>query len=310
MNLANLRYFLKVAEKQHMTQAANELYITQPALSRAIANLEQELGVKLFERDGKNIYLNENGMILQDAAKRIFQELDSLQQRFADTQQGISGSFCIGSSFPDREPSALQACLIKFMQKYPNVSIDLIQYPPRQMLKALREGHIDIAVTSMPMHCSDVIWHELFTERLGLLLAKDHPLAAHRRIQMEWLRHEHFFCTNANSDTQDLTLEFCRQAGFEPNIVFQGPCSELIGRLISQGRGVSFMGVQLFCENQRKSFNSFWGKNLTFRPVAEEYCQRSCGVAYSKRSYHSKAMRLFHDFFLESASKEQHQLYL
>ena len=73
MNLTNLSYFLKVAEKEHITQAAEELHITQPALSRAISNLEQELGVKLFEREGKNISLNENGIILQSAAKRIFQ---------------------------------------------------------------------------------------------------------------------------------------------------------------------------------------------------------------------------------------------
>ena len=74
MNLNNLAYFLKVAEKEHITRAAEELHMTQPALSRAIGALETELGAELFERDGKNIRLNENGILVRRSAEHIFQE--------------------------------------------------------------------------------------------------------------------------------------------------------------------------------------------------------------------------------------------
>lgn len=233
MNLTNLSYFLKVAEKEHMTQAAEELHITQPALSRAISNLEQELGVRLFEREGKNIALNENGIILQSAAKRIFEELDSLEQRLKDTGTGLSGALCIGSSFPSREPDLVQQCILEFMQKYPNVAINYIQHSPNLLLEDLRERRIDIAITTIPMHNADIVWQEVFSEKLGLLLAKDHPLAQYPTIRMEQLRYERFYCNNSNSDTQDLTLDFCHQAGFEPTIFFQGFFPELIGQAVS-----------------------------------------------------------------------------
>ncbi len=303
MNLTNLAYFLKVAEKEHITQAAEELHITQPALSRAISNLEQELGVQLFEREGKNISLNENGIILQKAAKRIFQELDSLQQRFRDTQDGVSGSLYIGSSFPGREPSLLQKCILDFMQKYPNISIYYLQYSSKQLLETLREHKVDVAITSTQMNYMDVNWQEVFSEKLGLLMSVHHPLAKQEVVHMEDLRYERFFCNNPNSDIQDLTLDFCRQAGFEPTICFQGFFPELIGQSISKGKGVSFLVEQRFLMDQKNSAQFPWSKDLTFRPVAEEYCRRSCGIAYIKRNYHSKAMRLFHAFFLDYFSE-------
>ena len=299
MNLTNLSYFLKVAEKEHITQAAEELHITQPALSRAISNLEQELGVQLFEREGKNISLNENGIILQSAAKRIFQELDSLERRLKDTGAGLSGSLCIGSSFPNREPDLVQQCILEFMQKYPNVAVNYIQHAPNLLLEDLRERRIDIAITTSPMHNADIVWREVFSEKLGLLLAKDHPLAQYPAIRMEQLRYERFYCNNSNSDPYDLTLEFCHQAGFEPTIFFQGFFPELIGQAVSQGKGVSFLVEGRYETDQKNSVRFPWSENLAFRPIEEDYCRRSCGIAYGRRFYHSKAMRTFHDFFLE-----------
>lgn len=305
VNLTNLSYFLKVAELEHMTQAAEELHITQPALSRAIASLEQELEASLFERDGKNIHLNENGVILKQSAERIFQELSELRRRLTDTRDGVSGSVCIGSSFPGREPDLVQMCILEFMKKYPDVAVDYVQHAPSRLVKELEDRRIDVAITSMPIRSADIEWQEVFTEELGLLISEDHPLAAQEEIHVSQLRWERFYCNNSNSDTQDLTREFCRQAGFEPIIFFQGFFPELIGQAVSQGKGVSFLAKSRFLRDQEASVRYSWQRNLTFRPIAEDYCRRSCGIAYVKRGYHSRAMRHFHDFFLEYVSAAQ-----
>ncbi len=303
MNLTNLFYFLKVAEKEHMTRAAEELHITQPALSRAISTLESELRVELFERDGKNIHLNENGIILRQTAEKIFFELDELQRKLHDSQAGLTGTICIGSSFPSREPDLVQSCIYEFMQQFPEVSINYMQYSPQKLRKELEEHRIDIAITSMPIHAEEIEWQEVFVEKLGVLIAADHPLAEKAVLKIADLQKEKFFCNNSNSDTQDLTRDFCRRAGFEPVIFFQGFFPELIGQAISQGRGVSFLAESRFRRDQHSSIQYSWQANLTFRPVAESYCCRTCGVAYMRRGYHSKAMRQFQEFFLNYISK-------
>jgi DNA-binding transcriptional LysR family regulator len=282
-----------------MTRAAEELHMTQPALSRAISNLEQELGTPLFEREGKNLQLNEHGKIVQASARRIFEELDGMQERLNDTMDGISGTLRIGSSFPNREPDYIQMCIVEFMNRYPNVAISYVQHSPNLLLEDLREREIDIAITSIPMHYVDVSWQEVFSEPLGLLLSSNHPLASCEEIEIDQLRYERFYCNNSNSDTQDLTLEFCHQAGFEPQIFFQGFFPEVIGQAISQGKGVSFLVKSRYILDQQSSAHYDWSKNLIFRPIKEDYCKRTCGIAYMKRNYHSKAMRTFYEFFLD-----------
>jgi DNA-binding transcriptional LysR family regulator len=304
MNLTNLSYFLKVAEKEHMTRAAEELHMTQPALSRAISALEAELGVEVFERDGKAIRLNENGVILRQSAERIFQELNELQQKLRDNQSGVAGSICIGSSFPGREPDLVQSCILEFMQQYPDVSINYMQYSPQKLIYELSERNIDIAITSLPVHSEEIEWQEVFTEKLGVLIAADHPLAQKAILKISDLKDERFYCNNSNSDTQDLTQEFCRRAGFEPIIFFQGFFPELIGQAVSRGKGVSFLAESRFNHDQKFSTHYSWQSNLAFRSVEEDYCRRTCGVAYMRKSYHSKAMKLFHAFFLQYISEK------
>lgn len=302
MNLLYLSYFLEIAQKEHLTKAAEELHITQPALSRALANLERELGVKLFDRDRKKMRLNENGRILQKTAERIFAELDDLRQQLSDAKDTVNGRLCIGSSFPEREPDLIQECILAFMQLYPDVAIDYVQTSPLQLLHALDERRIDIAISSLPICTDDVAWHEVFTEKLGILMASDHPLAGEKELHVAQLRNERFFCNNANSDSQDLTVEFCHRAGFDPEIFFQGFFPQLIGKAVSEGKGVSFIVKRRYDYDQANSTRYPWHTNLVFRPVAEDYCRRYCGIAYIKQNYHSRAMRLFRDFFLEYVS--------
>ena len=156
MNLLYLSYFLEIAQKEHLTKAAEELHITQPALSRALANLEQELGVKLFERDRKKMRLNENGRILKKSAERIFAELESLRQQLSDTKDTVSGRLCIGSSFPERDPDFIQECILEFMQLYPDVAINYVQTSPLQLLRSLSNTplQVDIVFLAVKNHVS------------------------------------------------------------------------------------------------------------------------------------------------------------
>lgn len=306
MNLVYLEYFLKVAEKQHMTQVADELHITQPALSRAISRLEEEVGTELFDREGKGIRLNENGMVVKESAEKIFEELSEMQQKLDDMKKGVSGSISIGSSFPNREPDLIQDCVLEFMQKYPNVSINYIQQSSRQLVQALEDKQIDLAITGYHGKSQDIEWKELFREKLGVILSKKNPLSEKDELSLSDLSGERFYCNNANSDLEDLTRDFCRKAGFEPNIFFQGFFPELIGYSVSANKGVSLIAEGHFEPVQTND----WRSDICYRDLKEKYCMRVCGIAVNKKAYHSKAMQLFEKYMVEFIylHREKYQL--
>ena len=97
MELNQLKCFLEVARLEHITQAADQLHITQPALSKVIARLEDDLGVKLFDREGKNIRLNEYGRVAQNYAQRIMYTIGDMEAELAEMSAGQAGNLRIGS---------------------------------------------------------------------------------------------------------------------------------------------------------------------------------------------------------------------
>ena len=114
MELHQLNCFLEVAKLEHITQAAEQLHITQPALSKVIARLEEDLGVKLFDREGKNIRLNEYGTVVMNYARRVFNSLGDMQAELEEMSAGAAGMLRIGSSFPAGEPNWILECIRTF----------------------------------------------------------------------------------------------------------------------------------------------------------------------------------------------------
>lgn len=296
MNLTYLSYFLKVAEKEHVTQVAEELHITQPALSRAMSALEEELGLSLFDRDGKGIRLNENGRVVRDAAQKIFRELDQMQQKLEDMKEGVSGTVLIGSSYPAREPDLIQECLMSFKMEYPNVIINVEERSPKKLIQDLENRTIDLVIASDVDHNKDIEWVEMFRERMGVIISRNSPLMEKESLSLRDLENERFYVNNMNSDVQDLTESYCRRAGFEPNIFFQGHFPRLIGMAVSKGEGVSLMSQTHFYRQDTGKKSDTWQSDIVFRTLDEEYCYRTCGVAINKRAYHSKAVNLFRDY--------------
>ena len=144
MELHQLNCFLEVAKLEHITQAAEQLHITQPALSKVIARLEEDLGVKLFDREGKNIRLNEYGTVVMNYARRVFNSLGDMQAELEEMSAGAAGMLRIGSSFPAGEPNWILECIRTFALRRPDVSIRLRQYSAAGLRSALEEREIEL----------------------------------------------------------------------------------------------------------------------------------------------------------------------
>lgn len=124
MDIHELTYFKKVAELQHMTRAAQELRVAQPALSRTISGLEQELGVKLFERKGKSIALNQYGTILLRHTQRILQEMAEIERDLSEAKGEATRTVTITLYAASK---LLPRLVMEFKKNYPTIILHIVQ---------------------------------------------------------------------------------------------------------------------------------------------------------------------------------------
>lgn len=238
MELSQLRYFCDVASTEHMTKSAHRLHIAQPALSRSIKQLEDEVGSKLFTRVGRNIRLTEEGKLLKSRLQPLLEELDN-----AMTEARAS------SSIPTIRVGIFAAsalgvdAIAQFMAKEPDVAFQVIQNG--------NDGHFDVGIsTESPAYTrkrkvSDDACAR-FAEPIGVALPADapgHTSAKSRHadeVDLEDLKHEQFISLAGSRSFRHLCDELCAKRGFYPNIFFDSDSPEIVKKMIALGFGVGF----------------------------------------------------------------------
>lgn len=177
MELRVLNYFLAIAREENFTKAAQQLHVTQPTLSRQIADLEQELGVKLFIRSNHNIILTEDGMILKRRAQEILSLADKTKRDFLQKDETLSGTISIGSG-EFRSTEYLAKIIAKFRKKYPNVKYEIYSGNAGNIRDYIERGFLDIGLMSEPV---DMRKYDFITmpvkEQWGVFVQSDSPLS-------------------------------------------------------------------------------------------------------------------------------------
>ena len=175
MELRTLRYFLAVAREENMTEAANVLHVTQPTLSRQIADLERELGVELFERTNRSCVLTGDGMRLRQRAEEILALVDQTESEMGDQELGIAGNIRIGAG----ETQAVRYVLDTFAalhRDYPAVTIELYTGNADATEERLERGLLDFALLLEPVNLEKYEWVRIpQTDRAGVAVASDGP---------------------------------------------------------------------------------------------------------------------------------------
>lgn len=300
MELGQLEYFLEAARREHMTQAAEALHITQPALSRVIARLEADLGMPLFNREGKCIELNEYGRLVQSYAERIFTQLDELRLELDEMAKGYLGEVHVGSSFPSGEPNWVLDQVRQFSLARSNIRFHLQQYTTSKLWKALYSREIDLALATERIQAENMVWIPLFKERVGVIMSRQHPLAQKPELSLADLNGQRFYCNNANSDVQELTYRLCERAGFRPNIYFQCEFPSFIGEAVSMGYGISLIAYRGYLQSNARTEHELWESNILFRELTDDVCFRECGAAYLKEHHLPRAAQAFLEHIVQS----------
>ena len=288
MDLLQLKYFQTVAQLEHMTRAAAKLYIAQPSLSQSIAKLEDELGVPLFDRQGRRIHLNQFGRTFLKRVERAFLELDEGKREVADLAGLEQGAVTLAVASAQLLPELLSG----FLARYPHVRFRLFQqHALETVVQQLERGEIDLCISSPPIERPSIAWVPLMTEEIFLLVPAGHPLAERGSIRLLEAAHEPFISLKPGHGMRNMMDEICKQAGFVPNVAFEGDESATVRGLVSAGLGVTFVTALAW-------------KNIVEQPVVrlrieEPLCQRTIGLAWLEDRYLSVAARHFQEFVIE-----------
>ena len=177
MELRVLNYFLAIAREENFTKAAQQLHVTQPTLSRQIAQLEEELGVELFVRSNHNIILTEDGMILKRRAQELLSLADKTKRDFLHKEENLAGTISIGSG-EFQSTRCLTDCVAAFREKYPLVKYEFYSGNAGNIRDNIERGLLDIGLMSEPI---DIRKYDFVSmpvkEQWGVLVRHDSPLA-------------------------------------------------------------------------------------------------------------------------------------
>lgn len=243
MELRHLRYFQAVAEELNYSRAARRLRVAQPALSRAVKEIETELGALLLERTRHYVRLTPAGVVLLHEAGFLLERWDDSLRRVRRTAAGEEGELRLGYIGPPTQPF-LGRLLAEYRRRYPLVSIHLEERTPERVWEMVAKGRLSVALTRPVMaHEALGLRTELLRkERLGMVVRKDHPLAGKKHLPWSALARLPLIvlARREGMGLHDAVLAGCRQAGFTPRLA-QTP--SLIGTVLSYAEAGAGVGV-------------------------------------------------------------------
>ena len=241
MELRQLRYFVEVAQREHISEAAEHLHVAQSAISRQIANLEDELGTPLFERIGRNVKLTPIGKIFLEHAIVALKAIDFAAKQVEEYLDPAKGTIKIG--FPTSLASyVLPSVISAFKKEYPDVSFHLRQGSYKYLIDAVKNRELNLAFLGpLPQKDDEINTTLLFSESIHALLPSSHPLAKQESINLSDLRNEKFVSFPEGYVLHKVALDACKSVGFTPNITSEGEDMDALKGLVAAGIGVTLL---------------------------------------------------------------------
>lgn len=280
MIVRDLEWLIAVADVEHVTDAAAILGIPQPTLSRAVARVESELGVRVFERVPAGVRLTPTGELVVTAAREIsarhHQLVDDVTSAL-DPDAGVVRLAFLDSIAASLVPRALHG----FHEEAPRVRVLLSQEPGHEIAADLASAAVDLAITS-PRPTGSFGWHPLQEERLALVVPAQHRLASRKRVPLTVLAEEELITTPVGFGFRTLVDGLLRDAGVAPTVSFEGQELPTIEGLVAAGLGVAILpeqlagltgsvGVPISAAGARRTIGLTWRTDRDLPPAATRF---------------------------------------
>jgi LysR family transcriptional activator of glutamate synthase operon len=295
MELRQIHYFIEVANREHVTEAAALLHVAQSAVSRQIFNLEAELGVDLFVREGRNVKLTPIGRIFLNHMEEAVTIIDNAKREISEYLDPGKGTIRIG--FPSSlatytMPTAISA----FRERYPQVKFQLKQGAYYDLIDRVAKGEIDMALLGpVPMKEKKVKGSVLFTENLVTLLPAQHRLAKAKKLKLNELSEDGFVLFPEGYILRELLVDACEQHGFQPDVAFEGEDIDAIKGLVSAGLGVTIIPEITLIDGLPRS-------TVTV-PISEPNVTRTVGIIIPRERQLLPTQNLFYHFMIDFFTK-------
>jgi LysR family transcriptional regulator, hydrogen peroxide-inducible genes activator len=288
MQIHQLRYFCAVASSGSFTRAARHEHIAQPSLSQQIRKLEDELGTKLFDRLGRTVRLTQFGEAFLPRAEAILRQVHTAKLEIQEMSGTGQGKLVIGA-IPTIAPYFLPQCLASFAQRFPRVQVSVVEEVTDELLNRLQEGTLDLALLALPVPATHCLSHELFRERLYVVVPQSHRLAALTQVHLKEIENDPFLLLKEGHCFRENTLSACGRARVRPNVVFESGQFTTILAMVAAGTGVSVVPEMAIESRER----------CRFIPIADENAFRRVGIVQLKQHFRSRVHRGFLDHLRE-----------
>jgi len=261
MNLRSIRYFVAVAEGLSYSRAAEQLNISQSAISRQIQLLEEELGIKLFDRFGRGVQLTATGEELLAESQAIINKVSALREHARELAGGIRGVLRIGTT-PQTLESFVARVLNQYRQKYPNIAVTLIEDGSANLINKIEAGDVDLAFVALPKN-SLFAKRELFPFGALAVLPPSHPLAMRRTIEIEELADQQLLLLRHSFMTRQLFDGACALSHITPKILVESSSPHGLVSLANEGHGIAIIpSTMRLRPNQHTAAIHYEGRQL------------------------------------------------
>jgi DNA-binding transcriptional LysR family regulator len=276
MEMRKLKHFVVLAEELHFGRAARRLSITQPPLSISIRGLEEEVGVRLFERTRRNVALTHAGMIFLGEARDILDRASRAVDLTQAAYRGEVGRLTVGF-LASTAYTLLPPVLREFVVRFPDVSLDLRELAMPLQFEALRRADIDVGMLRPPVVDRSLASEMVLEEPMILALPAGHALAKLRRVPPAKLATEPFvmFRREPGLLFHDLIMDFCARSGFLPRIAQEASQTHAVMGLVSAG-----LGLALVPESVRR----IGMRGVAFRPVTRDAPIAQTAIAWQAKN--------------------------
>jgi DNA-binding transcriptional LysR family regulator len=292
LTLRQLQVFESVATSLNFSMAAKKLFLSQPAVSMQIRQLEESLGLPLFEQLGKKIYLTDAGRELFHYSRNITQQLVEMESVLAEMKGLGHGKLTI--SVVNTANYFTPKLLAKFCQRYPNINVILQVANRDSVLKQLSENTTDLAILGQPPEGLDISAQAFLDNPLVVIAATNHPLAKLKRVKFDRLAEESFLSREQGSGTRSAMERIFAQHQIQPRISMEMETNEAVKQAVQAGMGLGILSlhsIELELETKR----------LAVINVEDFPLMRSWFVAHRSHKRLSGAATAFKDFLLTEA---------
>ena len=262
IELRHLHYFIAVAEELHFSRAAQRLHISQPPLSQQIRDLEDELGVKLFERTKRQVQLTEAGKAFLERSYGVLAQLEQAIEVTQRIGRGEVGRLAIGF-VGSATYTVLPEILSVFREQFPAVELRLHELTTQEQIHALHHKQVDVGIVRSAIVEPGLNVECVLQESLVLALPETHPLSAQTKVSLCALASESFILFPAKMGPvfYEQIINICQQAGFRPKVAQEAVQMQTIIGLVAAGLGIAFVPASL---------QNFHRSGVIYRPLQEQ----------------------------------------